>query len=247
MPLYILQSFSFFHFIAQMYYQLYDLPHTHFAINAICFSQDCRLLASGDDDGYIRLLDIRLGKESRRLRVANAVTSLLWHPNNHNIIFIGGARGNVTVMNLQSEVGARRMSLCSFDVCGKRPEGFSLRTGVDAPVESLAYDACNGHLAVGVGTDIILFNHPEGESSCGKVTTRQAEFLADPWTFGINIPPPPSTAGGDDTKHLLPLPRVLKFSDDGHSLIAVYFQHGIVWAIHHFIEEVQLIIMQDPG
>ncbi|KAJ8581310.1 hypothetical protein M405DRAFT_868787 [Rhizopogon salebrosus TDB-379] len=75
-----------------MYYQLYDLPHTHFIINAICFSQDCRLLASGDDDGYIRLLDIRLGKESRRLMVANAVTSLLWHPNNHNIIFIGGEK-----------------------------------------------------------------------------------------------------------------------------------------------------------
>lgn len=51
-------------------------------------------------------------------------------------------------------------------------------------------------------TDIILFNHPEGELSCGKVTTRQAEFLADPWTFGVNIPLPPSMAGGDDTKHL---------------------------------------------
>jgi hypothetical protein len=96
-------------------------------------------------------------------------------------------------------------------------------------------------------TDIILFNHPEGELSCGKVTTRQAEFLADPWTFGVNIPLLPSTAGGDDTKHLLPLPRVLKFSDDGHSLIAVYFQHGIVWVIHHFIDKIQLIIMQDPG
>lgn len=41
--------------------------------------------------------------------------------------------------------------------------GFSLRTGVNAPVDTLVYDACNECLAVGVGTDIVLFSHPEGE------------------------------------------------------------------------------------
>ncbi|KAG1854913.1 hypothetical protein F4604DRAFT_1509549, partial [Suillus subluteus] len=164
-------------------------------INAINFSKDGRVLASGDDAGYIRFFDFPLGKESsrRRLRVTTAVTSLLWHPNK-DVIFIGGARGNVTVMN--------------FDV-KHQAQGCSLRTGVNAPVDTLAYDAYNGRLAVGVGTDIILFNHPE-----------------DPWTFGLNIPPPPM-ACVDDNKHLLPLPRALKFSNNGHSLIAVYFQHGI--------------------
>ncbi|KAG2144071.1 WD40-repeat-containing domain protein [Suillus cothurnatus] len=180
-----------------MYDFLYDLPHTHFAINALCFSEDGRVLASGDDEGYVRLFDFPLGKELRRLRVVTAVTSLLWHPNKPDVIFIGGARGNVIVMNLH--VKAR---------------GFSLRTGVNAPVDTLAYDACNGCFAVGVGTDIVLFNHPE-----------------DPWTFGSNLPPPP-IASMDDNKLLLPLPRALKFIDNGRSLIAVYFEHGIVsWLI----------------
>ncbi|KAG1900871.1 WD40-repeat-containing domain protein [Suillus fuscotomentosus] len=180
-----------------MYDFLYDLPHSRFAINALCFSQDACVLASGDDDGYIRLFDFPLGKELRRLRVATAVTSLLWHPNKPDVILIGDARGIVTVMNLHAEV-----------------QGFSLRTGVNAPVDTLAYDACNECLAVGVGTDIVLFNHPE-----------------DPWTFGSNIPPPPM-ASMDDNRLLLPLPRALKFSDNGCSLVAVYFQHGIVsWQI----------------
>lgn len=55
----------------------------------------------------------------------------------------------------------------------------------------------------------------------------KAKICIDPWTFGLNIPPPPM-ARVDANKHLLPLPRALKFSDDGCSLIAVYFQHGIV-------------------
>lgn len=88
----------------QMYYLLYDLPHSRFAINAICFSQDGCLLASGDDDGYIRLFDFRLGKELRKVRVLTSVTSLLWHPNKPGVIFIGDARGIVTVMNLHAEV-----------------------------------------------------------------------------------------------------------------------------------------------
>ncbi|KAG1786747.1 WD40-repeat-containing domain protein [Suillus plorans] len=180
-----------------MYDFLYDLPHSRFAINALCFSQDGCVLASGDDDGYIRLFDFPLGKELCRLRVATAVTSLLWHPNKPDVILIDDARGIVTVMNLHAEA-----------------QGFSLRTGVNAPVDTLAYDACNECLAVGVGTDIVLFNHPE-----------------DPWTFGSNIPPPPM-ASMDDNRLLLPLPRALKFSDNGCSLIAVYFQHGIVsWQI----------------
>ncbi|KAG1848458.1 hypothetical protein F4604DRAFT_1935406 [Suillus subluteus] len=168
-----------------MYDVLYDLPHTRFAINAICFSQDGRVLASGDDAGYIRFFDFPLGKELRRVRVTTAVTSLLWHPNKLDVIFIGGVRGNVTVMSLHVKA-----------------QGFSLRTGVNAPVDMLAYDACNGCLAAGVGTDIVLFNHPE-----------------DPWTFGLNIPPPPM-ACADDNKLLLPLPRTLKFSNNGRSLIA---------------------------
>ncbi|KAG2740409.1 WD40 repeat-like protein, partial [Suillus brevipes Sb2] len=184
-----------------MYYLLYDLPHTRFAINAICFSQDGRLLASGDDEGYIRLFDFRLGKELRRVRVLTSVTSLLWHPNKPGVIFIGDARGSVTVMNLHAE----------------HPEAYRLRTGVNAPAESLAYDTCNGCLAVAVGTDIILFDRSE-----------------DPWTFGVNVPPPPMIKAGsvDHDEVLLPLPRVLKFSDDGRSLLAVYFEHGIVsWLI----------------
>ncbi|KAG2745531.1 WD40 repeat-like protein [Suillus brevipes Sb2] len=180
-----------------MYKFLYDIPHTRFAINALCFSEDGCILATGDDNGYVRLFDFPLGKESCTLKVATAVTSLQWHPNKSNVIFIGGARGIVTVMNLHTKA-----------------RGFSLRTGVNAPVDTLVYDACNECLAVGVGTDIVLFSHPE-----------------DPWTFGSNIPPPPS-ARMDNNRLLLPLPRALKFSDDGCSLIVVYFQHGIVsWQI----------------
>ncbi|KAG1850776.1 WD40-repeat-containing domain protein [Suillus tomentosus] len=184
-----------------MYCLLYDLPHTRFAINAICFSQDGRLLASGDDDGYLRLFDFRLGKELRKVRVVTSVTSLLWHPRKPGVIFIGDARGSVTVMNLDAE----------------RPEAYCLRTGVNAPAETLAYDTCNGYLAVAVGTDIILFNRSE-----------------DPWTFGVNFPPPPTVKAGsvNHDEFLLPLPCVLKFSNDECSLVAVYFQHGIVsWLI----------------
>ncbi|KAG1905090.1 WD40-repeat-containing domain protein [Suillus fuscotomentosus] len=195
-----------------MYDVLYDLPHTRFAINAIGFSQDGRVLASGDDAGYIRFFDFPLGKESRRLRVTTAVTSLLWHPNKPDVVFIGDARGSVTVMNLHVKA-----------------QGFSLRTGVNAPVDTLAYDACNGRLAAGVGTDIVLFNHPE-----------------DPWTFGLNLPPPPM-ACADDDKLLLPLPRALKFSNNGRSLIAVYFQHGIVWAISFYTSRRNSIVRRSSS
>jgi WD40 repeat protein len=96
-----------------MYDFLYDLPHTCFAINALCFSQDGRVLASGDDNGYVRLFDFPQGKESCTLRVATAVTSLLWHPNKSDVIFIGGARGIVTVMNLRAKVSAVMIPLGS--------------------------------------------------------------------------------------------------------------------------------------
>lgn len=63
------------------------------------------------------------------------------------------------------------------------------------------------------------------------ITNTMAEMCApDPWTFGINVPPPPMIKAGSD-EVLLPLPRVLKFSDDGRSLLVVYFQHGIVWVM----------------
>jgi WD40 repeat protein len=88
-----------------MYDQLHDLPHTRFAINAIGFSQDGHVLASGDDARYIRLFDFPLGKELRRLKV-NAAVTLRWHPNKSDVIFIGGARGNITVMNLHVKVSA---------------------------------------------------------------------------------------------------------------------------------------------
>lgn len=98
-------------FVRQMYDFLYNLPHSHFAINALCFSQDACVLASGDDDGYIQLFDFPLGKELRRLRVATAVMSLLWHPNKPDVILIGDARGIVTVMNLHAEVSVLIMIL----------------------------------------------------------------------------------------------------------------------------------------
>ncbi|KAG2094663.1 WD40-repeat-containing domain protein [Suillus discolor] len=201
-----------------MYDILCDLPHTRFTINSIGFSHDGCVLASGDDAGYIRFFDFPLGKKLRRLRVTTAVTSLLWHPNKPDIIFIGGARGNITVINLHVKVSANNDTIGFTSNIylehDSEAQGFSLRTGVNAPVDTLAYDACNGCLAAGVGTDIILFNHPE-----------------DPWTFGLNIPPPPM-AYVDDNKLLLPLPRALRFSDNGRSLIAVYFQHDIIsWLI----------------
>lgn len=97
--------------LSDMYHQLYDIPHSRFAINAIDFSKDGCVLASGDDAGYIRFFDFPLGKESsrhHRLKVTTAVTSLLWHPNK-DAIFIGGARGNVTVMNFDVKVSAISM------------------------------------------------------------------------------------------------------------------------------------------
>jgi WD40 repeat protein len=147
-----------------MYNVLYDLPHTRFAINAIGFSQDGHVLASGDDAGYIRFFDFPLGKELRRVRVTSAVTSLLWNPNKPDVIFIGGARGNVTVMNLHVKVSANNDTIeFAINVYFEdQTQGFSLCTGVNAPVDTLAYDACNERLAAGVGTDIVLFNHPEG-------------------------------------------------------------------------------------
>jgi WD40 repeat protein len=99
----------FLPFVTQMYKFLYDIPHTRFAINALCFSEDGCILATGDDNGYVRLFDFPLGKESCTLKVATAVTSLQWHPNKSNVIFIGGARGIVTVMNLHTKVSAAVM------------------------------------------------------------------------------------------------------------------------------------------
>jgi hypothetical protein len=126
-----------------MYDMLCDLPHTRFAINSIGFLHDGHVLASGDDAGCIWFFDFPLGKELCRLRVTTAVTSLLWHPNTP-VLFIGGARGNITVINLHVTVSANNdtIGFTSNIYLEHEPEaqGFSLHTGVNAPVDIQDHD-----------------------------------------------------------------------------------------------------------
>lgn len=66
------------------------------SVNCLQFNETADLLAIGCDDGRFRILEIEDGALVLKFRIVNvAVTSLLWHPEEVNTIFVGYSDGGI--------------------------------------------------------------------------------------------------------------------------------------------------------
>jgi WD40 repeat protein len=74
------------------------------SINALAFSHDGSLFASGADDGLIMVFQGHgSGREIRRFQVKAPVTALLWHSRFGYTIVAGDACGDVHTLNLRND------------------------------------------------------------------------------------------------------------------------------------------------
>ena len=73
------------------------------SINALAFSHDGSLFASGADDGLIIIFQGHgSGREVRQFQVKVPVTTLLWHSQFGYTVVAGDASGNVHTLCLQN-------------------------------------------------------------------------------------------------------------------------------------------------
>ena len=74
------------------------------SINALAFSHDGSLFASGADDGLIMVFQGHgSGREIRRFQVKAPVTTLLWHSRFGYTIVAGDASGDVHTLSLRND------------------------------------------------------------------------------------------------------------------------------------------------
>lgn len=99
------------------YVPVKTIPKLDDSVNCLQLDQKAELLAVGCDDGRFRVYDIRGDVvEMVKFRVPNvAVTSLLWHPTEASLIFIGYSDGGVVECRLSSSaqhVRCNRLLAC---------------------------------------------------------------------------------------------------------------------------------------
>lgn len=70
-------------------------------INSLAFSEDGKLLASGGDDGYLRIFATQNWKEFRSYRVASPIRAVTWQPG--NMIIAGLKNGIVNTIQVKVE------------------------------------------------------------------------------------------------------------------------------------------------
>lgn len=75
------------------------VEHTD-SINALAFSPDGRLLASGGDDGLLYVFVPSDGRVVHKLRGDVPVTALEWDPREHAQLYVGFGDGRVVIMHI---------------------------------------------------------------------------------------------------------------------------------------------------
>jgi len=90
----------------------------HDSINALSFSHDGSLFASGGDDGLINIFQGHgSGRRIHRFQVKAPVTTLLWHSRFGHTILAGDASGDVHTLCLEVQSSANATVSVTTNKC----------------------------------------------------------------------------------------------------------------------------------
>ncbi|KAG2005923.1 hypothetical protein CC2G_002287 [Coprinopsis cinerea AmutBmut pab1-1] len=156
------------------YSAVHHLTHKHHdSINCAAFSNNGSLLASGDDNGVLRIhnTESALGYEGIWQSTC-AVTALVWHPSDKGL-FVGlsGCRVDFIPLDGGTQYEIPLYTFPHLNAVGDEHNPL-------AQVTSLAVDEEHGLLAVGVGDSAIVVTRPKGQKG--------------PLSFSPECDPPPT-------------------------------------------------------
>nr|VWO94136.1 Heterotrimeric G-protein beta subunit [Ganoderma boninense] len=185
---------------AMAYISLLNFSGHQDSVNAVAFSPDSRLLASGGDDYALFVVDVGTGLEIHKLAGKCPVTSLQWdcHITDKYQLFIGYANGQVLVASVDEKNFTGHL-------LPREGEGF---------VEDMAFGAVPGLslLAICTGSDVEVWRE-----SLSK--TNQSS-----WSLvKLRLPPVPSWQSNEPV-----VPRSVHLTAKGAQAIVGYLAHGII-------------------
>ncbi|RDB26681.1 Vegetative incompatibility protein HET-E-1 [Hypsizygus marmoreus] len=168
------------------------------SVNCLAFSPDGRFLASGADDCVIYIYDYKNGRDVAKITASSSVTALLWHPV-HDQLLVGFANGDIQSIDPSVLTAYPQLS----------PIGGVMPMGLHDPIECMALDPSNRHIAVGCGARVIVCRMSK------KYVLAEA----------LNI-----CQSASDQEDMLV--RSIHFIRGGRFLVITYLEHGIIcWNI----------------
>lgn len=188
------------------------------SILALEFSPDGKLLASGCEDGNIRVFSTCDWKLLYTFADVSPSTSLTWHPRIEGLLFCGFKSGDVDAIQTNSPLvrrGSTAVNRSRAQVCLQA----NVRLWVDDnrdPVHCLSHDPGLDVLAVGSGRGVTLASY----RTQGKHVT--ACYNTD------HLPSPPKFAQLRTAKFSEPVAQSIHFPPGEDSIIVSYLHHGVM-------------------